>query len=146
MSDRLYSLVLQLYPRAFRERYAEEMAQVFRDRMRHEAAARVWFDVLGDALVSIPRQHWRQEPHPIYPPSAAPLRDVYAVVAQTLVLTALLSASATFLGLSAWMTSVPRRWLLPSLLVLAAMFFLWAAGARKMYRAGQTFKAYRAEA
>jgi hypothetical protein len=146
MSNRLYSLLLQLYPRAFRERYAEEMARVFRDRLRHETAARVWVDVLGDALVSIPRQHWRQEPHPIYPASAAPLRDLYGVVGQTLVLTALLSASATFLGLSLVMTSVPQRWLLPSLLVLVMMFFLWVVAARKMLRASQTFKAYRAEA
>ena len=54
MSERLYSLLLQLYPRAFRERYGEEMARVFRDRLRDEPSARLWIDVLSDAAMSIP--------------------------------------------------------------------------------------------
>lgn len=74
MSERLYSLLLQLYPRAFRERYAPEMARVFRDRLRDEPAARVWIDVLADAAVSIPRQHQEPAPNAMYPPSASPMR------------------------------------------------------------------------
>ena len=74
MSERLYSLLLQLYPRAFRERYATEMARVFRDRLRDEPAARVWIDVLADAAVSIPHQHMEPVPNAMYPPSASPMR------------------------------------------------------------------------
>src|SRR6187551_491313 len=121
MSDRLYSLLLLLYPRAFRERYAVEMARLFRDRMRHENGMRVWIDVLGDALVSVPRQHWRREPHSIYPPSAASLRIAQAAVAQALVVTALLSAGGAFLGLSLVMTALPRGWALTGLIFFAVM-------------------------
>ena len=74
MSERLYSLLLELYPRAFRERYAPEMARVFRDRLRDEPAARVWIDVLADAAVSIPHQHLEPVPNAMYPPSASPMR------------------------------------------------------------------------
>ena len=65
MSERLYSLLLQLYPRAFRERYGEEMARVFRDRLRDEPSARLWIDVLSDAAMSIPRQYLVQAPSDI---------------------------------------------------------------------------------
>src|SRR5262245_43114583 len=75
MSEHVYSLLLRLYPRAFRERYAEEMLRLFEERLRDEHVLRVWLDVLVDAAVSIPRQHFRaQRAHPMFPPSAAPLR------------------------------------------------------------------------
>jgi hypothetical protein len=57
MSEQLYSLLLRLYPRVFRARYADEMMRVFRERFRDEGAARVWPDVLADAAVSVPLQH-----------------------------------------------------------------------------------------
>ena len=58
MSESAYALLLHLYPRAFRERYANEMLRTFRDRLRHEPTFRLWIDVLKDAVVSIPYQHW----------------------------------------------------------------------------------------
>lgn len=69
MSEWLYTRLLQLYPAHFRERYADEMSRLFRDRLRHENPVRVWMDVLTDALVSIPGQHGIA--HPYIPPSAA---------------------------------------------------------------------------
>lgn len=73
MSERLYRLLLRFYPRPFHERYAKEMLRVFRDRLRDERALRVWMDVLGDALVSIPKQHLTViRSHVPYPRSASP--------------------------------------------------------------------------
>ena len=69
MAEWLYARLLRLYPPEFRERYASEMSQLFRDRLRHENTVRVWIDVLSDVLVSIPRQHWIA--HPYIPPTAA---------------------------------------------------------------------------
>jgi hypothetical protein len=57
MSERLYRWALRLYPRTFRERYADEMTRVLLERLRHERAVRVWMDVICDLAVSIPRQH-----------------------------------------------------------------------------------------
>jgi hypothetical protein len=45
MSERVYAWLLRLYPRAFRERYAQEMMRTFRDRLRHEPTVRLWIDV-----------------------------------------------------------------------------------------------------
>jgi hypothetical protein len=55
-------LALRLYPRAFRERYADEMTRVLVERLRHERAVRVWMDVMCDLAVSIPRQHLHPQP------------------------------------------------------------------------------------
>jgi hypothetical protein len=110
MSEQLYSLVLRLYPRAFRERYADEMIRVFSERVRDEGVARVWLDVLADAAVSIPVQHFQSpRPHPMFPPSAAPLRwNVHAFLAMTLIVSFLTGATlaASFFRLSPWVVAL----------------------------------------
>src|SRR6186997_3718593 len=126
MSERLYRLLLRLYPRAFRERYAEEMARVFLDRLAHERTAQVWLDVLADAVVSIPRQHWLREPHPFYPASAAPLRAINVVFMQARCVTMLaggVTGIALFVAYIGGVSSLaqPVFWL-PALAILS----LWA--------------------
>lgn len=63
MSEKLYHLLLRLYPSRFRTHYAAEAMQVFRDRLRDERGllkrARLWIDVLFDVSVSAPREHHR---------------------------------------------------------------------------------------
>jgi putative ABC transport system permease protein len=54
--DRLYRLLLRLYPAEFQEEYGREMLQVFRDRAKHEPRARVWLDLVGDLVVTAPRE------------------------------------------------------------------------------------------
>jgi len=104
MSERLYSLVLRLYPRAFHERYADEMMRVFRERLRDEGLVRVWVDVLADAAVSIPSQHFHtQRPHPMFPPSAAPLKR--AVIAKL---------SRSFWPAACWASVFPRHSCFPA--------------------------------
>ncbi|GGA64779.1 hypothetical protein GCM10011507_15520 [Edaphobacter acidisoli] len=52
MSERIYLLVLKLYPRRFRQSYGDEALHLFRDRMRDETGllrrVRLWFDLLSD--------------------------------------------------------------------------------------------------
>jgi hypothetical protein len=61
MSEKIYALLLRLYPASFRARYGEESLQLFRDRLRDEpgifAHLRLWFDLLRDLAVSLPREH-----------------------------------------------------------------------------------------
>ncbi len=55
-TDRLYRLLLHLYPAEFRREYGREMTQLFRDRSRQEPAVRVWLHVITDLLVTAPKE------------------------------------------------------------------------------------------
>ncbi|HEY1502043.1 MAG TPA: S41 family peptidase [Acidobacteriaceae bacterium] len=61
MSEKIYALLLRLYPARFRNRYGEESLQLFRDRLRDEpgffAQLRLWFDLLTDTALALPRAH-----------------------------------------------------------------------------------------
>jgi hypothetical protein len=52
MPERIYRLLLHLYPSQFRQSYGEEAVQLFRDRMRDETGffrrSRLWLDLLLD--------------------------------------------------------------------------------------------------
>lgn len=56
MSERLYTLLLRLYPPSFRQAHGEEALQLLRDRARDEngflCGVRLWFDILGDLAIS----------------------------------------------------------------------------------------------
>ena len=56
MSERLYTLLLRLYPSSFRQAYGEDALQLLRDRARDErgflSGLRLWLDVLSDLAVS----------------------------------------------------------------------------------------------
>jgi hypothetical protein len=61
MSEKIYAWLLRLFPATFREAYGDEALQLFRDRARDEKGfprtLRLWFDLLGDLAVSLPRLH-----------------------------------------------------------------------------------------
>ena len=61
MSERIYALLLHLYPSRFREAYGDEALLLFRDRARDERGTlpglRFWLDLLADLVVSIPRAY-----------------------------------------------------------------------------------------
>lgn len=63
MSEKLYALLLRMYPRHFRGAYGDEAMQVFRDRLRDDrgfpARVRLWFDVLADLGRSVPQEYRR---------------------------------------------------------------------------------------
>jgi predicted permease len=56
-SERVYRWLLRLYPRDFRDEYADEMSLLFRDRAT-EGRIRLWLQVLGDLLFHAPSEHW----------------------------------------------------------------------------------------
>jgi Peptidase family S41/N-terminal domain of Peptidase_S41 in eukaryotic IRBP len=61
MSDKIYAWLLRFYPARFREAFGDQALQLFRDRARHEkgffSRLRLWFDILADLAISVPRQH-----------------------------------------------------------------------------------------
>jgi hypothetical protein len=64
VSDRLYGLLLWVYPASFRQRYGPEMAQVFRDCACDACRqggflelAELWIRTLGDFWVTLPVEH-----------------------------------------------------------------------------------------
>ena len=65
-AERIYALLLRLYPSSFRERYAQESLQLFRDRAGQETGVfrklRFWMDILADFAVSMPRAYRDAEP------------------------------------------------------------------------------------
>src|SRR5262249_39142976 len=63
MSEKFYALLLRLYPAQFREDYGNEAMRLFRDRLEDERGffprLRLWFDLVCDLTVSIPREYLR---------------------------------------------------------------------------------------
>ncbi len=63
MSEKIYTYLLRLYPRHFREKYGEAALQLFHDRSRDETGPRLrlrlWIDLLSDLTISVLREHHR---------------------------------------------------------------------------------------
>jgi hypothetical protein len=66
MSEKVYALLLRLFPSRFREAYRDEALQLFRDRARDERGflprLRLWLDLLADLASAVPRQYFYAEP------------------------------------------------------------------------------------
>ena len=62
MSEKIYGWLLRLYPASFREKFGEEALQLFRDRARDERGfvprLRLWFDLVADLAISVPREYY----------------------------------------------------------------------------------------
>jgi putative ABC transport system permease protein len=59
---RIYRLLLRLYPASFRADYGEEMAAIFRARLREAGGAAhvaLWLAALEEVLVNAPAAHWQ---------------------------------------------------------------------------------------
>ncbi|HXE64989.1 MAG TPA: hypothetical protein VN519_15705 [Bryobacteraceae bacterium] len=60
MSEKLYILLLKLYPNHFRRAYGDEALRLVLDRARDENGflhrLRLWFDLLVDLAISLPRE------------------------------------------------------------------------------------------
>ena len=71
MSEKIYALLLRLFPSHFRKEYGEESLQLFRDRARDERGftprLRLWFDLLVDLAISVPREYFYAEPELVTP-------------------------------------------------------------------------------
>ncbi|HEY6389058.1 MAG TPA: S41 family peptidase [Candidatus Acidoferrum sp.] len=66
MSEKIYALLLRLFPSHFRKEYGDEALQLFRDRARDENGFiprfRLWFDLLTDLAISVPREYFYADP------------------------------------------------------------------------------------
>jgi peptidase S41-like protein len=66
MSEKIYSWLLRLFPSDFRQSYGEDALQLFRDRARDETGfiptVRLWFDLLFDLGISLPREYFHAQP------------------------------------------------------------------------------------
>src|SRR5690349_21517425 len=57
MLERLYRVLLWLYPSDFRQEYGTEMLRSFRDRCRREGTLRVSMEALPDLMITARREH-----------------------------------------------------------------------------------------
>ncbi|MBZ2187073.1 MAG: hypothetical protein K7J46_20385 [Bryobacter sp.] len=68
MSERVFSYLLRLYPRRFRDEYGASMRLVFQDRLRSEARISgrtvLWIAFVVDVLKSAVKEHLRPAPFP----------------------------------------------------------------------------------
>jgi predicted permease len=55
--ERLYRVLLRCYPAEFRDEYAREMTQAFRDESRVAPASRLWADLVADLFFTAPKEH-----------------------------------------------------------------------------------------
>jgi predicted permease len=56
-SEKVYRVLLALYPATFRHEYGAEMAALFRQRLDHEGALSLWLDVIADLISTAPKEH-----------------------------------------------------------------------------------------
>jgi putative ABC transport system permease protein len=56
VGERVYRRLLRLYPRDFSDDYGDEMARLYRDRVRGEGATSVWLALGGDLARTAPRE------------------------------------------------------------------------------------------
>ena len=70
-SERIYRILLKAYPRRYRERYGEPMAQLFRDQLRAANTfgkwARLWLRTVVDLALTVPARYFDRWPwaHPM---------------------------------------------------------------------------------
>ena len=56
IGERIYRMLLRIYPRDFSDDYADEMTRLYRDRVRGEGAASVWLALVADLVRTAPRE------------------------------------------------------------------------------------------
>jgi hypothetical protein len=61
-AEKVYGVLLRLYPTAFREEYEGDMRAAFRRRRRDEPSAMgrvvLWLSIVADTLVTATREHF----------------------------------------------------------------------------------------
>lgn len=108
MSKRIFACMLHLYPPQFREKYGEEALRLYCDRARDERGLfprlRLWFDLLLDLGVSLPREYriaqseWVAAPAADGVPTFTPLVSASPPMSSLLMGTLLSVASLAALG------------------------------------------------
>jgi hypothetical protein len=58
--ERFYKILLNLYPREFRDQYGEEMTRVFQENLTSEGSSfKLWIQTFADVLSSATREHFQ---------------------------------------------------------------------------------------
>jgi hypothetical protein len=100
MSERLYAILLRLYPAHFRRIYGKEALRLVRDRIRCEkgflSGVRLWLDLLWDLAKSLPREYAHP---PTTPTMAAQCLGERSLLAERSLNPALLCLGATLSAL-----------------------------------------------
>lgn len=72
MSEKIYVLLLKLYPNHFRRAYGDEAVRLVLDRARDEKGffrgVRLWLDLLVDLAISLPREYSKARPRESWRP------------------------------------------------------------------------------
>src|SRR5262249_12301629 len=80
MCEKIYALLLRLFPSHFLDAYGDEALQLFRDRARHEkgffAGLCLWLDLVADLARSVPREYSYLQHNLVSAAARQPTRDV----------------------------------------------------------------------
>lgn len=74
IGERIYRRLLTLYPRDFSDEYADEMARLYRDRVRDEGATSVWLAFVADLACTAPSEQISTLAHDVRHACRAPDR------------------------------------------------------------------------
>ncbi len=72
-ASRIYSGLLRLYPRHFRDEYGIDMTLLFAQQLRDEPTSRVWARSVVDLVITIPARHLEAHVHRSPNPTVAVL-------------------------------------------------------------------------
>jgi hypothetical protein len=100
-----YRALVRLYPRSFREAYAEDLQLLLRDQLRDEPALRVWSRALLDLALTVPAQHL--ESRMARPPAPAALYGALSAVSLAVAALGVLVAGLSVLGAVGLVVFVP---------------------------------------
>jgi hypothetical protein len=106
MSERLYKLLLKLYPDHFRRTYGDEALRLVRDRSVNEkgcfSGLRLWLDLLADLAISLPREYNKVSTMPIAATEPATGGPSFQLLAERSLNPALLCLAGTLSAVSFW--------------------------------------------
>lgn len=106
MPEKLYSLLLKLYPSHFRRAYGDEALRLVLDRARDEKGflrgLRLWLDLLADLAMSLPREYRKAPATRI--PAASPVNGApsFQLLTQRSVNPALLIVAGLLTAAAFW--------------------------------------------
>lgn len=120
MSEKLYLLLLRLYPDHFRRAYGDEALRLVRDRARDEkgflSGLRLWLDLLVDLAISLPGEYSAAATTPIVASQPANGYPSFQILTERSLNPALMFAGAMLSAVLFWscVTSVARSRVFPA--------------------------------